>query len=132
MDFRRALLAISLGLVLLLIWQAWLDYERTNDAALVPAQQVEQLELPETPIARPQTDSAPVPQAPDSPAAPATPGELPTPAQDTGSLVTVETDLFKIRIDMVGGQILDSRPAQVSGGGRDAGCAFPAAQEFSA
>ena len=109
MDFRRALLAISLGLVLLLIWQAWLDYERTNDAALMPAQQVEQLELPETPIAKPQTDSAPVPQAPDSPAAPATPGELPTPAQDTGSLLTVETDLFKIRIDMVGGQILDSR-----------------------
>ena len=94
MDFRRALLAISLGLVLLLIWQAWLDYERTNDAALMPAQQVEQLELPETPIAKPQTDSAPVPQAPDSPAAPATPGELPTPAQDTGSLLTVETDLF--------------------------------------
>lgn len=109
MDFRRALLAISLGLVLLLIWQAWLDYERTNEDALIPAQQADQLELPETPVAKPQTDATPVPLAPESPTAPATPGEAPSIVQDDGTMVTVETDLLKVRIDTVGGQIQETR-----------------------
>ena len=52
MDFRRAVLSICLGLILLLIWQEWVDYEQQKDAGF---ELTEQLDLPS------QTPSAPEP-----------------------------------------------------------------------
>ena len=104
MDFRRALLSISLGLVLLLIWQAWLDFDRSGQSESVPVGERAQLdsELPATPVAQPQTQPSAVPEAPDAPAAPDTAGILPQVQQETGTLITVETDLLKVNLDTVG------------------------------
>ncbi len=117
MDFRRALLSISLGLILLLIWQAWLDFERDWEAGLVSTDELTaESELPQTPApaAATQAELPTVPQASDAADAPLAPGALPPApsSADSDDLIAVETDLLKVRIDTLGGQLKDSRLIQ--------------------
>ncbi len=117
MDIRRAILSISLGLVLLLIWQAWLDYQDTKNPTAVGTQLTTEADVPQTPVAadpvaaEPQSDASTVPQAPETPApgAPATVDARLPAVGSSDSLIVVETDLLKVRIDTLGGQLRDSR-----------------------
>ena len=90
MDFRRALLAISLGLILLLIWQAWVDFQSTPQINTLPTESVVDAELPQTPELRPQAETSTMPQAPDSPATPLPQTVLPTASDESGTIVSVE------------------------------------------
>ncbi|MXW48598.1 MAG: membrane protein insertase YidC [Gammaproteobacteria bacterium] len=112
MDFRRALLAISLGLILLLIWQAWVDFQSTPQINTLPTESVVDAELPQTPEPRPQAETSTMPQAPDSSSTPLPQTVLPTASDDSGSIVSVETDLLKVKIDTLGAQIKDTRLIQ--------------------
>ncbi len=111
MDFRRAMLAVSLGLILLLIWQAWVEFENSWEAGNGSTEQRADLDLPQAPTAPPQAD------IPNVPAMPTTSSDLP-PAADSSSaaappksdgLITVETDLLRVKIDPLGGQLKDSQ-----------------------
>lgn len=114
MDFRRALLAISLGLILLLIWQAWLDFQRKREE---PAPTV-QVDASSTVPQAPQTSgngqpavTAEVPQAPATSTAPSQAVGVPAAgsALDSVRRVRIETDLIKAQIDTLGGDIREVR-----------------------
>ena len=112
MDFRRALLAISLGLILLLIWQAWVDFRSTPQVNTFPTESVVDAELPQTPEPRPQAETSTTPQAPDSPTTPLPQTDLATASDESGTIVSVETDLLKVKIDTLGAQLKDTRLIQ--------------------
>lgn len=111
MDIRRAILSISLGLVLLLIWQAWLDYKDTKNSTVVATEQTTASDLPQTPVTQPQSELSTVPQTPETPtpSAPAIEGTSVPAVGVSDTLISVETDLLKVKIDTLGGQLRDSR-----------------------
>jgi YidC/Oxa1 family membrane protein insertase len=106
MEPRRFLLLAALGLVLLMIWQAWLERQQPTQ---VPG---------ETPSAasRPAPGADLPPDAPasatpgDVPQAPATPATAPAPVQDQpetrpagAQRIRVTTDLLRVELDTLGG-----------------------------
>ena len=111
MDVRRAILSVALGLILLLIWQAWLDFKDSKVPAFPVAEQSLESELPQTPVGQPQSEAPSVPQAPAMPVpgAPAVVGEPVADAGTADSLISIETDLLRVAIDTLGGQIKDSQ-----------------------
>ncbi len=118
MDFQRAALAIALGLILLLIWQAWVDYDTTkNTPQFIDTTSTQgttpEVAVPATPtVTAPQADSGDVPQAPKAPAATvptATPSVGPASVLETGTRIKVETDLLLVEIDTFGGDLRSVR-----------------------
>ncbi len=118
MDFRRAFLVISLGLVLLLIWQAWLEYEAEKNARFsshsVPAGgQTGAAEVPSAvPAAPPPHTADEIPQLPAAikAIAPSAADSLGQPGDATAAgTVRVETDLLQLEIDLRGGDLRDAR-----------------------
>ena len=113
MDFRRALLAVSLGLILLLLWQAWQDYNSGNQRpapGITPI--TENNELPTTPVVReeqpanavsPESPVAAVPTAPSSTASPV------TNTLNSQRRIMVRTDLLEVDIDTFGGGLREAR-----------------------
>jgi YidC/Oxa1 family membrane protein insertase len=95
MDNQRLFLFVALSFVVLMIWQAWVE-----DYAPPPA-----TEIAATTPAQPQiTQGEDLPTAPQ--AVPATNAELPeTELLKSTGVVTVETDLFSIRINTTGGDL---------------------------
>ena len=101
MDNQRLILFVALSFVVLLLWQAWVE-----DYGPVPQETA-------TPV---QGDGAPragAPGAEDIPAPAAAPGEPAVAVPDTellesGQVVEVETDLLKVRIDTVGGDLREA------------------------
>ena len=111
MDIRRAILSVALGLILLLIWQAWLDFQDSKVPAFPVAEQSLESELPQTPVGQPQSEAPSVPQTPAMPVpgAPSAAGEPLSDAGTSDSLIRIETDLLRVAIDTQGGQIKDSQ-----------------------
>ncbi len=113
MDFQRAALAIALGLLLLLIWQAWVEYETDKNLARQTTAGAEQ-DIPNAPAAPAISNDAGIPQAP---AAPAASSAVPAVSQavervstlETAQRIKVETDVFKVEIDTLGGDLRDAR-----------------------
>lgn len=108
MDFRRAVLSICLGLILLLIWQAWIDYDQQQNEGFELTEQLElPSETPSVPVATTQ-DSADVPEAPvvgatipaDTSIVPSTSSAL-----ESVSTVDVQTDVLNVSIDTYGGEL---------------------------
>ena len=121
MDFQRAILSISLGLILLLIWMAWVDYENEKNEALQSSAVTLPTEVPATPIDNAGTPSvSPAELAEEVPTAPvgasATPNVAGTTSAtlqlETGQRVQVQTDLFQVEIDTFGGDLRDVRLRQ--------------------
>ncbi len=115
MDFQRAALAIALGLLLLLIWQAWVEYDDGKRAAMQQnAAGLTQQDIPSTPQAPAPVPGAggETPQVPSidaaAPAA-AVPQAAESSALETGSRIKVVTDLLQIEIDTYGGELRDGR-----------------------
>ncbi len=113
MDFRRALLSISLGLILLLIWQAWMDYSNTKNAGSELTNQNQSTEIPVTPEQREAVIAEEVPQAPATAGSVAETqnGAIPTAGSDleTAGRIKVRTDLLQVEIDTFGGELREAK-----------------------
>ena len=110
MDFRRALLAISLGLILLLIWQAWLDFQHKRQEITTTVQTDSAPSVPEAPTAtgvQQTTDTGEVPQAPTATTTTSQTVGVPTESSALESVkrIKIQTDLMKVEIDTFGGDI---------------------------
>ena len=112
MDFQRLILFGALGMVLLLLWQSWLEYESSkNSAALngsTASSQVSGIAQDDTTTAtKPEADD--VPQAPTVSAAPETsdtPSAIPVSQSLPGERrIIVETDIIRVDIDTKGGDL---------------------------
>ena len=100
MDTRTLVLTAALGLVTIMLWQAWIDFQISRQHP-APEGQV---------VAPPQAED--VPEAPrptaganDADSVPQVPGAAPTQAVDA-DLIDVTTDLMSVRIDPKGGDIV--------------------------
>lgn len=99
MDLPRLILFMALAFVVLLLWEAWQEDYR-QPAGQPPAQGTARAPAPSDTPALP---SAP-PQGADAPEAPGTPAK-PAPALESRERVTVETDVLRLEIDTLGGDI---------------------------
>ncbi|MFT5111940.1 MAG: YidC/Oxa1 family membrane protein insertase [Parasphingorhabdus sp.] len=105
METQKLILYVALGLVLMLLWQSWLEYS----APTVPVgqQQSQTGSSPSTPaIDDGSVPDAPVTQATQASALPSAPGvesaEEGIPESDT---ITVDTDLLRVSISIIGADI---------------------------
>jgi len=112
MDFQRLILFGALGMVLLLLWQSWLEYESGKNGAVMNASTAASqvsgtAQYDTTTAAKPEADD--VPQAPTVSAAPETSdtaSAIPVSQSLPGERrVTVETDIIRVEIDTKGGDL---------------------------
>ena len=106
MDFRRLILFASLGLVLMMIWQSWIQFQLEREAGANGPVGTETSAPNSSADGRP-VGSDDVPDAPDvdvsaAPAAPETVVE----ATQSGRLIDVETDILRAQIDTRGGDLV--------------------------
>lgn len=105
MDTQRILLFFTLSVVLLLIWQAWID---DKDAARATAPVAELTAPSDVPMTPPAASDMPAsPDAQSSPAIGSAP-ELPPPtpaALARSTRISVTTDVFEAEIDTAGGDL---------------------------
>ncbi|MDH3689761.1 MAG: membrane protein insertase YidC [Gammaproteobacteria bacterium] len=104
MDFQRFFLFTALGLILLLLWQAWLEHNQPQQAP--PAAAVD-TDLGAATAGAEQALPEEVPSAPDVGQTTAEPtvAEEPPSELGSGTRITVETDLFRAEIDSLGGDL---------------------------
>ncbi len=115
MDFRRAVLSICLGLILLLIWQAWVDYKEQKKLGTELSELIESGSDLTTPSITQTQDLPDVPKAPVSNSTvPADTTVVPSAGSDLASVssINVETDVFKVTIDTYGGELRVARLLQ--------------------
>lgn len=94
MDTLRFVLVLSLAMVSFMLWEAWQrDYGAPARAAARPGD-----EVPATPAA---TNSG-VPALPSNSGGPASGFDAPRPAETERELITVETDVLRLKIDSGG------------------------------
>lgn len=108
MDFRRLMLFGALGLVLMMIWQSWIQFQMERNAANVTQQSSQGGGVSGDGNAAGPAVADDVPQAPaaSQSAAPAAPEQVQQPAAAPGSLVAVETDILRAWIDTRGGDLV--------------------------
>ena len=110
MDFQRLILFGALGMVLLLLWQSWLEYEADkNSTSFNAATSAQSTTAQSTNTATSQSPADDVPQAPTASAA-AESTDIPSTVPVSQSLpaerrVVVETDLIRAEIDTKGGDL---------------------------
>ena len=106
-QFQRFILLAALGLVLMMIWQSWVQFKQQRDPTYVSAQSNGDSANSEVPSAT--NLSQDVPDAPEvssgETAQPAAVEESVTGVSDD-KLISVKTDLFNIQIDANGGDIV--------------------------
>ncbi len=114
MDFRRALLSISLGLILLLIWQAWLDFQQKKEQVIPVVQTDSAPSVPTSPATTSQSQSTAIGEVPETPTTPTS--TTPTAgvpaassALDSAQRIKIQTDLLKVEIDTYGGEIREAK-----------------------
>src|SRR5690606_37853591 len=109
METQRLILYVALGLVLMLLWQSWIQYTTPTR----PPVENEQVQAGGSGTTAPARDAT-VPDAPDAPSAPAAPSTPGTPADTTveasaptelGGTIIVETDLIRAELSTIGGDI---------------------------
>ena len=103
MDNFRLILFISLGVILMLLWQAW---EQHNAPARAPNNAVS---TPATPAGVPSAPADSSRAGPGVPAAPATPAPAGTPVAvpliERATRIRVQTDVMVVEIDTAGGDL---------------------------
>ena len=106
LDIQRLILFTGLALVLVLIWQAWIEYDGKQQPIETLVERVDQSQAvsarPGSSV-QPEQDVPSAPAAPDKPAAQA-PVLLASALASTNT-VTVETDLVRAQIDTYGGDL---------------------------
>jgi len=112
-DFQRLILFTGLALVLVLIWQAWIEYdgkrrlpavgtERIADSGLDQNQSVSARAGSDAPL---KQDVPSAPAAPDKPVTQIQSPVLLASALPSNNTLTVETDLVRAHIDTYGGDL---------------------------
>ena len=110
MDFQRLILFGALGMVLLLLWQSWLEYEADKNSTRFNTATSTQSTTAQSVGKNPsQADADDVPQAPTVSAATES-ADTPSPVPVSQSLpaerrIIVETDLVRAEIDTKGGDL---------------------------
>ena len=110
MDFQRLILFGALGMVLLLLWQSWLEYEADkNSTSFNTATSTESTTAQSVGNNTSQADADDVPQAPTASAVTES-ADTPSPVPVSQSLpaerrIIVETDLVRAEIDTKGGDL---------------------------
>ena len=113
MDIQRLILFTGLALVLVLIWQAWIEYdgkrrlpavgtERIADSGLDQNQSVSARAGSDAPL---KQDVPSAPAAPDKPVTQIQSPVLLASALPSNNTLTVETDLVRAHIDTYGGDL---------------------------
>lgn len=100
METQKLILYVALGLVLMLLWQSWLNYSQPPP---IPATGISSSDPsnPSTPV---NSEDSYVPSAPSNPDQPAKAQELET-VESVGATVEVITDLYRVTIGTVGADI---------------------------
>ena len=112
MDFQRLILFGALGMVLLLLWQAWLEHEAGQQSTIATSTQLAQSVSPGTAQSGTATGATAadddVPQAPTTRQSPEPGVTTAVPVNQTlpsAQRVVVETDLVRAEIDTIGGDL---------------------------
>ena len=111
MDFQRLILFGALGMVLLLLWQAWLEHESGQPSAIATSTQPAQSVSPglaQSGAATSATATDDVPQAPTTRQQPEPGDTTAVPVNQTlpsAQRVVVETDIVRAEIDTNGGDL---------------------------
>jgi len=109
MDFQRLILFGALGMVLLLLWQSWLEYEADKNSTSFNTTASTESTTQNVGNNTSQADADDVPQAPTVSAATES-ADTPSPVPVSQSLpaerrIIVETDLVRAEIDTKGGDL---------------------------
>ncbi len=108
MDFRRLILFGALGLVLMMIWQSWIQFQVEHDPNYAAQGGTESATGAGTTGGSTNlSDDIPTAPAVTTEAAPATPESEPAAeAATTGRIINVETDVIRAQIDTHGGDLV--------------------------
>jgi len=104
-DLQRIILLGALGLILVMLWQSWLEFQRQYHAPgkVISAPGITAAIDGDAGLAAPAGD---IPAAPALPAAPAAPAaDAPTVAAPVQELINITTDLVRAQIDPRGGDL---------------------------
>lgn len=121
MEIQRVILLGALGLVLVMIWQAWTEFQREHNAVntLSATQNVGAgsggVSSSTSTATQGGNIATDIPQAPKSPTAAKEKTdvvEAPTSVPSTANLINVTTDLFRARIDPNGGDLVEIKLLQ--------------------
>ncbi len=105
LEIQRLILFGALGLVLIMIWQSWTEFQQQYVAANAPAAQSAEIAgQPANPAARDVPDAPALP-APAAQQAEAQPDPQPSSAA-AGELINITTDLVRAQIDPRGGDLV--------------------------
>ena len=111
MDFQRLILFGALGMVLLLLWQAWLEHESGQQSAIATSSQSAQSVSPglaQSGAATSATATDDVPRAPTTRQSPEPGDTTAVPVNQTlpsAQRIVVETDIVRAEIDTNGGDL---------------------------
>ena len=111
MDFQRLILFTGLALVLVLIWQAWIEYDGKRHSPVVATERIADsgFDQNQSVSARSGSDAPLKQDVPSAPAAPDKPVTqspvLLASALPSNNTLTVETDLVRAHIDTYGGDL---------------------------
>jgi YidC/Oxa1 family membrane protein insertase len=109
MDFRRIILFGSLGLVLAMIWQSWVQYQIDHDlqGATQPDAHTAEITGSTAAVSNLSDDVPDAPQV-ESAAEVTTPGspEIEQGESEEGKLINITTDLIRAQIDTQGGDLV--------------------------
>ena len=106
MDFRRLMLFGALGLVLMMIWQSWIQFQMERDLGQVAQQAGQGVSTTNGGTAPPVGDDVPDAPAVTPSVAPTAPTEEEQPEAPSGQLVDVQTDILRAQIDTRGGDLV--------------------------
>ena len=111
MDFQRLVLLAGLALVLMLLWQSWLQYDAERNPSITTEQKTVAADGATTEAAsnRELADKGDIPSVPSTPAtssrAPSAAPSVIRAAVESAQRVVVETDLLRVEIDTQGGDL---------------------------
>ena len=111
MDFQRLVLLAGLALVLMLLWQSWLQFDTERNPSITMEQKTTATDGTATESASNEklVDRADIPSVPSTPAtSSSTPSATPSvsrTAVESAQRVVVETDLLRVEIDTQGGDL---------------------------
>lgn len=109
-EIQRLVLLVALGLVLVMIWQSWGEFQAEYTARTAPDDAPSQAyQTPSTTLGNATPSVTTVGDVPDAPALPATPAvatPAETPSIRPGRLINITTDLVRAQIDPQGGDLV--------------------------
>ena len=111
MDFQRLILLAGLALVLMLLWQSWLQFDTERNPSITMEQKTTATDGTATESASNEklVDRADIPRVPSTPATssstPSAALSVSRTAVKSAQRVVVETDLLRVEIDTQGGDL---------------------------